>query len=74
MQEIFQDAVQNHYLSFGYASPMIFLDKEFWTEEMPVYRLMQHLIDKGKYNNLLLHITDSIDEISMIINEFRKKQ
>ncbi|MBO5824914.1 MAG: hypothetical protein J6Q93_08180, partial [Prevotella sp.] len=25
MQEIFQDAVQNHYLSFGYASPMIFL-------------------------------------------------
>lgn len=74
MQEIFQDAVQNHYLSFGYASPMIFLDKEFWTEEMPVYRLMQHLIDKGKYNNLLLHLTDSIDEITDIINEFRKKQ
>ncbi|MBR5611939.1 MAG: hypothetical protein IKW43_02220, partial [Bacteroidaceae bacterium] len=25
MQEIFQAAVQNHYLSFGYASPMIFM-------------------------------------------------
>ena len=24
LQEIFQDAVQNHYLSFGYASPMVF--------------------------------------------------
>ena len=72
MQEIFQDAVQNHYLSFGYASPMIFLNKEFWTEEMPVYRLMQHLIGKGKYNNLLLSITDSIEEAEEIIEEFRK--
>ena len=71
MQEIFQDAVQNHYLSFGYASPMVFLDSKFWTEEMPVYRLMQHLIEKGRYNNLLLSITDSVDEIVDIIEEFR---
>lgn len=71
MQEIFQDAVQNHYLSFGYASPMIFLGKEFWTEEMPVYRLMQHLIDKGRYNNLLLSITDSIEDIVTTISNFR---
>ena len=71
MQEIFQDAVQNHYLSFGYASPMVFLGKEFWTEEMPVYRLMQYLIEKGKYNNLLLSITDSVDEIVKTIEDFR---
>ena len=71
MQEIFQDAVQNHYLSFGYASPMIFLGKEFWTDEMPVYRLMEHLIEKGRYNNLLLYLTDSVDEIAEKINEFR---
>ena len=74
MQEIFQDAVQNHYLSFGYASPMVFLGKEFWTEEMPVYRLMQYLIEKGKYNNLLLSITDSIDEIVSTIEDFRDQQ
>lgn len=72
MQEIFQDAVQNHYLSFGYASPMVFLGKEYWTEEMPVYRLMQHLIDKGKYNNLLLSISDSVDETVSIIESFRQ--
>ena len=72
MQEIFQDAVQNHYLSFGYASPMVFLDTEYWTEEMPVYQLMQYLVDKGKYNNLLLSITDSIDEIVRILEDFRK--
>lgn len=73
MQEIFQDAVQNHYLSFGYASPMVFLDRKFWTEEMPVYRLMTHLIEKGKYNNLLLSITDSIEDIVSTIIEFRNK-
>ena len=71
MQEIFQDAVQNHYLSFGYASPMVFLGERFWMDEMPVYRLMQHLVEKGKYKNLLLSITDSVDQIVSIITAFR---
>lgn len=74
MQEIFQDAVQNHYLSFGYASPMVFLGKEYWTEEMPVYKLMQYLIEKGKYNNLLLSISDSVDEIVKEIENFRERR
>ena len=71
MQEIFQEAVQNHYLSFGYASPMIFMDTRYWTEEMPVYRLMQHLIEKGKYKNLLMTLTDSTDEIVKTILDFQ---
>ncbi len=71
MQEIFQDAVQNHYLSFGYASPMIFLGVDFWMDEMPVYRLMQHLVEKGKYKNLLLSITDDIGQIVTTISDFR---
>ena len=73
MQEIFQEAVQNHYLSFGYASPMIFMNKEYWTEEMPVYRLMQHLVDKGKYKNLLMTLTDSQDEIVKALLDFQNK-
>ena len=71
MQEIFQDAVQNHYLSFGYASPMVFLGEHFWMDEMPVYRLMQHLVEKGKYKNLLLSITDDIGQIVSTITAFR---
>ena len=71
MQEIFQEAVQNHYLSFGYASPMIFLNRKYWTEEMPVYRLMEHLVKTGKYMNLLMSLTDSTDEIVKTILEFR---
>ena len=73
MQEIFQEAVQNHYLSFGYASPMIFMNKQYWTEEMPVYRLMEHLIEKGKYKNLLTSLTDSTEEIVSTILNFRNQ-
>ena len=63
LQEIFQEAVQNHYLSFGFASPMIFLGRQFWTEEIPVYPLVEHLMETGKYKNLLLTLTDDIGEI-----------
>lgn len=70
MQEIFQDAVQNHYLSFGYASPMIFWGSNFWLEELPVYRLLEHLVDKGRYKNLPLTLTDSVDEVVDILEKF----
>lgn len=70
MQEIFQEAVQNHYLSFGFASPMIFLGKHFWTHEMPVYPLLEELARTGKYKNLLLTLTDDIDEIIDVLSQF----
>lgn len=73
MQEIFQDAVQNHYLSFGFSSPMVFFGHRYWTEEMPVYPLLQHLMGTGKYKNLLLTLTDEIGEIENVIKEFRSK-
>lgn len=71
MQEIFQDAVQNHYLSYGFASPMLFLGKKFWTEEMPIYPLLQHLMDTGKYKNLLLTLTDNSEDIVNELLNFR---
>ena len=71
MQEIFQDAVQNHYLSFGFSSPMVFLGKKYWMEEMPVYPLLQHLMDTGRYQNLLLTLTDDTDEIEQVLKEFQ---
>lgn len=73
MQEIFQEAVQNHYLSFGYASPMIFMNSYYWIKEMPVYPLMQHLMAKGKYKNLLLTLSDTTEEILRTILDFRNK-
>ena len=74
MQEIFQEATQNHYLSFGYASPMVFMNRSYWTEEMPVYLLMEHLVKKEKYKNLLMTLTDSTDEIVRTILDFQNKE
>ncbi len=70
LQEIFQDAVQNHYLSFGYASPMVFINKDYWTKEIPVYPLIQDLLNRGKYKNLILALTDDVDEVVSKICEF----
>lgn len=74
LQEIFQEAVQNHYLSYGYASPMVFLGKRFWTEEIPVYPLLENLMETGKYKNLLLTLTDDIDEAVTTLQAFSRQQ
>lgn len=70
MQEIFQDAAQNHYLTCGYASPMVFLGCDYWCNEIPVYPLLHGLHGKGCYKNLMLTLTDSADEAADTILKF----
>ena len=71
MQEIFQDAAQNHYVTFGCSSPMVFLGKEFFTQEIPVYPLLEDLLARGKYKGLLLSVTDEADEAVDAIMRFK---
>lgn len=70
MQEIFQDAGQNHYESEGYASPMIFMGKDYFTNCMPAYKLLKELSDKGLFKNMLLTLSDDNDEIIDAIVRF----
>ena len=70
VQEIFQDATQNHYLTFGYASPMVFFNRIYWTKEIPVYSMLQELMSRGKYNNLILSAYDSPAEVVQEIERF----
>ena len=72
IQEVFQDAVQNHYLSFGFSSPMIFLGSKFWTEEVPLYQLIVKMMEKGKYKNLNLTLTDDFDEVMQRLLDFQE--
>ena len=72
LQEIFQEAVQNHYLSYGLSSPMIFLGVDYWSREMPVWPLLTDLTRRGKYKNLLLTLTDDTDEVVEVIRRFRQ--
>lgn len=67
LQEIFQEAVQNHYLTFGYASPMIFMGKQFWTEEVPAWPFIMTLVEKGRYKNLILCLTDDAEEAERVL-------
>ena len=73
MQEIFQDAGQNHYESEGYASPMIFMGKDYYTNYMPAYSLLKDLSDRGVYKNMLLTISDDNDEIIDAIVKFKER-
>ena len=72
LQEIFQEAVQNHYLSFGFSSPMIFLGTHFWEEEMPIYPLLRQLTETGKYKNLSLTLTDDSEVIVQVLAQFQQ--
>jgi len=69
IQEIFQDAAQNHYKSFGIASPMVFMDVEFWTAQKPVYPLLKQLADGREYGDLLSAF-DDFDDIVAFIEAF----
>ena len=62
IQEIFQDAAQNHYETFGAPSPMVFLGKDFFTREIPIYPLLEDLLARDKYKNLMISVTDDPEE------------
>ena len=62
IQEIFQDACQNHYGSCDHISAMVFLGTDFWTHQKPVYPLLFQLAE-GKTYQQLLGIYDDIDAV-----------
>ena len=62
IQEIFQDATQNHYNTQGVISSMIFFGEEYWTKKKPVYPLLHELASGHAYGKLL-SITDDPDEV-----------
>jgi len=70
LQEIFQEITQNHYKSFGYASPMVFLDKFYWTKSRPVFPLIKLMSERGDLENLDLGLYDDTAEIVGHIERF----
>ncbi|MEM6772840.1 MAG: hypothetical protein AAF597_19840, partial [Bacteroidota bacterium] len=56
-QEIFMDATQNHYVTFDFVSPMVFLGKARYTKETQLFPLITSLA-KGRDYAEYLHLTD----------------
>lgn len=68
IQEVFADAAQNHYTTYNYTSPMIFFNKAYFTEKLPVKNLLNNL-SKSKPYASYIHFTD--DQLDVL--EFIKK-
>ena len=56
------DAAQNHYGVFQDVSPMVFLDRAYWTETKPIYPLLREL-SRGRQYHDLMTIADQVDEV-----------
>lgn len=55
VQEIFQDACQNHYGTVrGEVAPMALFGERFWKEEVPVWPVLQSLAARAKWGDRLL--------------------
>jgi predicted Rossmann-fold nucleotide-binding protein len=61
VQEIFQEATQDHYASFGPPAPMVLVGVEHWTSVLPAWPLLTALADGREYRDLLV-LTDDPDE------------
>ncbi len=57
VQEVFQDATQNHYETVGDPSPMVFFGTDFWTKQVPVIDVLRQ-VGAGRRWLDLITITD----------------
>lgn len=65
-QEIFQEATQNHYGTYGYYSPMIFFSKKRYAEDTALYSTLHQLAKGMRYKDLLF-LTDEPEEVVRLI-------
>jgi len=61
VQEVFMDGAQNHYGTFRFVSPMVFLGRAFWTDTLPVLPLLRALSGRRQYADMI-GLVDTADE------------
>lgn len=69
VQEVFQDYTHNHYGSLGPPAPMVFLNKDFWVNEVPAAPLVQQLA-KGRESERWILVTDDLDEAVALLEDY----
>ncbi len=62
VQEIFMDATQNYYGSEELISPMVLLDSRYWSETLPVERLLRELA-RDRHMADLVAILDDVEDV-----------
>jgi predicted Rossmann-fold nucleotide-binding protein len=66
VQEIFQDACENYYAGRTGVAPMVLLGRRYWTEELPVWPLLQALA-AGRAMEPHIHLVDSVEEAVEVV-------
>jgi len=69
VQEVFQAATMTFYGTSGGSGPFVFLGKRFWTDDLPVERLLRPLLSESPLGDLakLVHVTDDVHEAAALL-------
>ncbi|MET8253750.1 hypothetical protein [Micromonospora sp. NPDC005197] len=64
VQEVFQAATKTYYGTDGASGAYIFLDRDYWTRELPVEALLRPLLAASPFGDLssTIHLTDDVRE------------
>jgi hypothetical protein len=54
------------------SAPMIFFDTDYWTNKIPVYQFLQDCLEIKSYANLRLSLSDDIEEVYKILEDYVK--
>lgn len=66
VQEVFQDACENYYALGDAVAPMVLVGRRHWTEELPVWPLLQALAaDRAMAGSV--HLVDDVDEAARLL-------
>jgi predicted Rossmann-fold nucleotide-binding protein len=72
LQEIFQDATQNYYRTFGTFSPMVFLGGDYWTKKLPAVPTLQALLKPEDFQKYVL-VSEDLPEIVAFLSSFSRE-
>ncbi|MET9497364.1 LOG family protein [Streptomyces sp. NPDC006552] len=61
VQEIFDNATPNYYESRGEPTPMVLVDRDHWTQQLPAWPLLRALA-RGRAMESRIALVDSVDE------------
>ena len=73
VQEIFQDATQNHYVVHDVVSPMVLFGEDYWQRQKPVFPLLQALAADRDYARWI-HITDDPRDALAFLRGYRMEK
>ncbi|MEH0970079.1 hypothetical protein V6U77_02925 [Micromonospora sp. CPCC 205546] len=69
VQEVFQAATKTYYCTDGASGAYVFLDRAYWTDELPVESLLRPLLAASPYGDVSssVHLTDDVHEAVRVL-------